>query len=289
MRTPRLRSLAALPLLVALAPIDEAKACSCAFGLDLLAPEDGDTDVPLDTRVWIGQSEDAPFDGELVLFATDDPDAVLTSPATLVTEQGKLSLLTPLEPLRPLTTYEVWDCEAEDCRAVVSRFTTGTQSTGEAPPVPELLDQDHDRSGSLGLICPRSKDIELHTRHDGLLVIERDSLADLDATRVDDLDSALVITADEVFELDEGGCIGGWPGGRRVDVRLGALDLAGNFSGFGDTEVLDIGCGCRSDAASRTPPAALWLACLLFPALRRRPPRSRESAPRSTPRSSTDP
>jgi MYXO-CTERM domain-containing protein len=167
-------------------------------------------------------------------------------------------VLTPLAPLREDTNYEVWGCDGEECRHRVLRFTTGSGLTNGVPAVPELVDQDHDRSGGGG-ICPREKTIELRTTHEGLLVLQHESRADLGLTDVDGLTSAIVITVDEVLELDQGGCDGSWPGGRRAEVRLGALDLAGNFSGFSDPHVLDIGCGCRSDRPASPGLVALGL------------------------------
>ena len=248
--------------LAGLARPQPATACSCGSGLDVVAPEEGATDVPLDARVWLGVSADhAWFGAELVLLAADEPDAVGTRQATIATGLGDLLVVTPLEPLRASTDYEVWGCEDGDCRHRVLGFTTGTGSIDGVPTIPELLDQDHDRSG--GVICPREKNVELRVAHEGLVVVEHDSRADLDLVDVDGLTSALVVTPDEVFELDEGGCQGGWPGGRRVEVRLGALDLAGNFSGFGETEILDIGCGCRSDRPSPAGLLALSLVVLV--------------------------
>ena len=77
------------------------------------------------------------------------------------------------------------------------------------------------------------------------------------------------IRQDGGVRVGSGPCTGGWPrsGDGAADsapVRFGAIDLAGNFSGWSDPVNVQLpdGCGCRLGGAAPGA-SALWMAPLL--------------------------
>ena len=110
---------------------------------------------------------------------------------------------------------------------------------------------------------------ELDIEHEFLLVLDRDHTSELDV-------SALEGTVTDAFTRTDFPYLGyapcdqtNWPeadGGAATTIRMGAFDMAGNFSGFSEEEIIDLGCGCDTRREARLG----WLALLLIPIARRR-------------------
>jgi MYXO-CTERM domain-containing protein len=258
--------LAAGALLGVMALPRAVAACSCGFSNTLLAPSRGATDVPLNARLWVGGGHDGGL--EFVLFGPE-PEPLAARRGVIETTQGPLLVFTPDEIFEPHTHYELWQCAVMQCRERLLEFTTGDEVDESPPPVPELVGQSSERDDGAGIICPRSRWVELDVLHEGLLVIDHAERFDVDLSRDGALGEAYLITLDPNHELGDKGCSSGWPGGREAEVRFGAFDIAGNFSGLGPPEVLELGCGCRTDG-SPPPIGVLAFSLLLALQVKRR-------------------
>ena len=111
-----------------------AHACSCASPRIVSSvPEDGQTEVPTNTVLWIN----GPWDGTFTLTAEDGPQAKLDVREVGVHTSacgGKLWELIPTRPLAPNTAYTLQVTLEEDPVGVDEiRFTTGPSPLEEGP------------------------------------------------------------------------------------------------------------------------------------------------------------
>ncbi len=251
-------------LLVALAPA-AARACSCAFGIDLRWPEDGEIDVPINARVWVSDAFEELDDVQLRVAG--ETDAVAMTKATIATSFGDVAVLTPTSPLAPGTAYEVVACNTLDCDHTITRFTTGADADEVAPAVPEETDRDGGAGGGAFDSCGKRRWVDVELDAEGLVVMEVGAESFDPAALVGPV---TFIGLEHDIKVGRGGCLNGWPGdaGRDSTVRYGAFDVAGNFSGWTEVDSLRIGRGCQCSADAAGGPA--WLGALVVGLVLRR-------------------
>lgn len=269
-----LRLIAAVALALLVTPA-VARACSCGFGFEVLWPELGATEVPLNTRIWIAQLEEfeIPPLGEPLLHVFGETTALEFTTSTIDTGNGPLTVLTPLAPLAPMTRYELLDCAYVDCvdgtgGSLVTRFITGTTTDTAPPPRPVETGRDGDADRGGRTSCGKSAWARVEFTAEGLVVMQLDE-GTLDPEAL--LGEVSIATLEDNATVGRGACFTGWPDweSNSATVRYGAFDLAGNFSGWTEPDTLTIGrgCGCRSDAPGAPSLLLLTVAAL---ALRRR-------------------
>lgn len=224
-------------------------------------PLNGATDVPLNARVFYFPQGSA---GTPVL-KDDTGAAVSTTSSTITIQAGSVTVLTPSQPLTANKSYTV-----SVTSGTLSTFTTGTTTATQAPAVPHVTGEDP-ITGSYAGGPPWG---------DNLFAINRvtiDGTAPMVLVDVDNKTtfapaslsgSAAHLTDSKTIEFDRDGICTVKVESDSAQVRLGALDVAGNFSGWSDPQTVNIpsnGCGC---SASNTPRAP-WIAILAVLALLR--------------------
>lgn len=256
-----------LPLALAggmvLLPVAEAEAKSCAGPPAVLAPAWGTRDVPTNTRFWIALQaaweSDASLDGlETVLIGSDGMEVELVE-TRLGLYERELSVLTPAQELLPSSSYQLWVCDGPVCSTQVTEITTGTGPDTEPPPPPAERERDH------GV-----KVVSLWVDFEGILLVDLGG-GQLDPATLTGSVHDVTAAHDEPVSLGRGGCVDSWPGSIRDDrpLRYGALDLAGNFSGWTEPETLAVdGCACSTE--HRGGSGGLVLLALLVGGARRR-------------------
>ncbi|MFN7133463.1 MAG: hypothetical protein ACK4N5_15390, partial [Myxococcales bacterium] len=135
MSPPRLLPLAALATLVAALPVP-ADACDCVGDfVEFLAPPDGGSDVPTNTRLWIGAGTLGLGNRPEDEVALHDPQGrVVTGRWTVLSAPlARLHVFTPTALLEPRSRYTV-----EVASAVKATFHTGDGPDDVAPAVPVL-------------------------------------------------------------------------------------------------------------------------------------------------------
>ncbi|MFN7134862.1 MAG: Ig-like domain-containing protein [Myxococcales bacterium] len=248
-----------------------ARACSCAFGVDFLAPRNGASDVPLNTRLWFGEFREDRPPREHVL--RDAAGNVLNgSWSVLSASLTRLHVFTPLQELAPRTRYEVVLRDG-----IVASFVTGERRDDVAPAVPRIREvTEHVDSAFERSSCDPAQLLRVSFEADDdaqLAVLDRGRTARLDPAvptgEVTELDVPSAAGAPREFSVGRGPCRVNWPEaarGRSTTIRVGAFDLAGNFSGFGPEEEIGFSvCGCSS-----APGALTWAGLLALAVLRRR-------------------
>jgi MYXO-CTERM domain-containing protein len=232
-----------------------ARACSCVWGSDLLAPADGEVGVPTNARIWLG----ARRLGWWALDSTAPPTVSLendqgTVPAArsvLASAGDSLTIITPAQELQPSTAYRI----LADSRLLGS-FTTGAGPKLDAPAVPVEVERLTYASGPFSgtSSCGSTNSVYLRIRSDGLIaVLDKDGASTLDPAALSG-SAADVSTPKELIGLSSGLCRRNWPGagwGDSASVRLGTFDIAGNFSGWSEPIEVSIplvGCGCSAGA-----------------------------------------
>ncbi len=265
-----MRLAATLPLALAttLAATPVAQACSCDDSYTLLWPELDATGVPVNARVWASEYGLDPYFLRVVGAPLEMSLSYSTS--RIDTVEGPLEVLTPDELLAPNTSYELLVC-SEDIEVVcnvIGRFTTGADEDRDPPPLPIETDRDGD-ADAIGRYCGKSKSVTLEVAAEGLLVVQIDE-GSLDPLSLSG--ATTFVTREGSVQVGEGGCLRGWPGSSKTaSLRYGAFDLAGNFSGWTDSDTLQIGnCQCRSDAPVAPAFFTLSVASLAFCRRRRR-------------------
>lgn len=216
--------------LVVLAPAP-AEALSCLEPSSTLrAPEDGAVDVPLNALVWIGHHYVYRFEPAILL--DQEGAEVPSEPHVLESNGADYWIIVPDEPLDASTTYQV---VLDD--DVLSTFTTGEHWLEGPPPAPEVGEElSRTNSGSsLSMGCAVVS-VRLEVFHEGLLAV-----ADIggEAKLSPALASGSVSEVLEDFEsyIGRGCCYTTYSeaqGGGTTEVRYGAFDIAGNFSGWGE-------------------------------------------------------
>lgn len=257
---------AALPLLMLVSVSHfsrPASACSCMIqftGPFDVAPGDATTDVPLNARVWVGggmtmMSPDGqplvdralPTRLELMGPATGEV-AVNTSVVSGTLRNASLTVLTPVEPLAPEATYGVFVGDE-----LVSTFTTTTSTDAQPPPVPtvELVSSRTSIEYFPGLncsSCPPSAFATVELSGERLFYVA--DFVDDQAFEPNEANGEVrVLTSDPVLEFGKGACGGNWDAGpfSSQSFRVGAFDIAGNFSGWSEPRLIVLpgpGCSC---------------------------------------------
>ncbi len=258
-----------------------------------LLPADGETDVPPDTWIWIrldgyGHPDDSRGTATVALFDAADAEIEVAEQGAIRVPTGRFVAFAPSAPLGPDAEYRVeldvddeWDEWGDDdddsaggADTVSYTFTTGAQDSGGAgPDVPaverlRLEAGPNELSGGFGCpwysAGPDTAAFEL-TSDGRVNVIARVDDAD-DAGPADPL--GLLAAAGEDGELTVRDHLRPTT---TVYFRVGAYDLAGNFSGWSEpiaAKMPAAGCSSEADLAE----ASLALALLLAGAglLRRR-------------------
>lgn len=228
----------------------------------LVAPRDGAREVPTDTQIWIGLDmlEQAEVDGSELILVGPDGEVALGPETALEIPLSRVIVRRPAAPLAPDREYGVWLCRAERCDAFVTGFRTGPGPHAGGPARPRLIGGDSDTGRG---------DASMQIDFAGILVVDR---ADGDFDGPGLAGAAVTFSADPTapVELAAGEC-GNWSGDRtRAELRFGAYDPSGAFSGWSEPATVEMS-GCAL-APSPGLPAVL----LLFAGRRRRP---REAAP----------
>ena len=220
--------------------------------------------VPTNTRFWIARTSfiwtGSGPPPELVLVGSDGTEPEVVESRIDLADTQELVVLTPREPLLPETVYQLWECHGATCSTLLTEITTGAGPDEEPPSQPV----ERSREGGLHFV-------NLTVDFDGILVASLGEPAvDLEHLA----GTAQLVSDDPALEYtlgrSEGACVDNWPGSIETpqELRYGAFDLAGNFSGWAEAEPLALdGCGCTT---GRPAPAGL-LALLLAAFVRRRP------------------
>ncbi len=247
-----------------------ALACTCAVP-DLRLPAQGAVGVPLNTAVWVGKTvlAESPT---LTVVGMEEP-----VPMTCA-DLGPVRRCRPNAELQPLTRYRIDE--------IVSEFTTGTSRDETAPGAPgETARRYHsstgvrmsqstcDPIGPAGAVELTIDSVELGT----MLVVDTSREAG---------PGAPTAPVTEILERHPGrGTMDAWIGtwacrsnlaaepGDRFPLRIGAFDVAGNFSGWvqlKDAAIPYAPPGCSSFTADGTLGALLLLTALATTARRRR-------------------
>ncbi len=278
-----MRLLATLALAaLALAVPRAAEACSCSLPIAdaSLLPADGAVDVPLDVHFYLGEHLGAC--GEevcdeprrtLALFGPDGRVPLVRSQLGLLRPEGAaLEVFRPEAHLAPRTTYRL---ESPDGPS----FTTGDglAPAVERPPrivrrIPFLVSSDE--GGTCGPEAGVELELELAP---GTAVVVADRghsrrWVDGPGGFFDDVTTEAKVTLG--YHL----CLESWPQAREgacTELRLGAYDLAGHFSGWTDRTEVCVTAGVGDPVLRGTPDGA--------------PPRSRPSGGGHTPPGSASP
>lgn len=246
--------------------VGTARACSCGSFVDVRTPQPGASEVPTNTSIWLGISEEFDFhvdalEQEFVLFSPEGESLELSSTRIMV-DDGDVLVITSTAQLEANARYELWLCDGMRCRDEVTDFVTGDGPDFQPPELPTELDREHDGRGPGP--CGRAKWVDFTVEHEGILLVDVAGAANIDAEAR--TGRATLATSSPHFTLGRGLCLGGWPGGRSADIRLAAFDLAGNFSGWSEpTSVSLSGCGCHTSGRDGS-----WLALVCVLALSRR-------------------
>jgi hypothetical protein len=247
------RRCAALALAsVALTLPSRAHALSCELDTPRF-PQEGATAVPTNA-VLLGYGYNSSErlrgpDGEEVPVERRSVRAPFYATPTL----SGLPVLVPLEELEPDSVYRIevdenarWGIAEPSLRQIV--FATGPGPSVAPPPLPVLIGAEpHVGRGFDG----PGRSIRLEFAHQGLLITDLGSFGPV--TSVDDLfldptasaDDPVSsrrlewVTTDQGLSVGYGDCLS-WPSmaGERENARFGVLDLAGNFSGWVDVELV---------------------------------------------------
>jgi hypothetical protein len=247
---------AAMALGLALAMPRRALACSCAERI-VTAPADGDVDVPPNTKLWHAE----PFRGRELRFTLTGPEGEVPLQTLELRSSGYGigHLSTPERDLTSGASYRFAVCPGTEACTDLSRFTVGVRRA-EKPPIP--LEQgkrsDYYRPAEPRSSCGPAPErfVTLNFDWEGLLL-----LIDVAGANKFPADPravlAYAVTAEEIksgggVRVGSGACRSNWPylEGDLADaapVRFGAVNLAGEFSGWTDPVTIELpdGCGCR--------------------------------------------
>lgn len=250
-----------------------AAACDCippGF-TTFLAPTDGARDVPTNTLVWVGGAVfgfEVPLEQAQVVLTTSQGSVVQGTTSVLRGGMHALVVFRPGITLEAGSTYVV---SANGER--LGSFTVGSAPDETKPSVPTVESQEEhvDGPGSGVSSCGESNWARLTLTHDGLFALAlRDGDSVFDETKPSGNATDFAFD-NKTITIGNLGCSSNWSeaaAGASTNVRLGAFDIAGNFSGFSDKRLVDLpyfGCGCASAG-----PLAMGLFGLLALGLRRR-------------------
>jgi hypothetical protein len=201
---------------------------SCACNPSpVLLPTDGETQVPRNTRVWVSDPEAVFTDSNLL------PVSMTTTVISLNGTPSSLRVFTPDIALPVGMTYYITGVRYR------TSFTVGAAALGTPPPIPHpklaggtSVAQDLCQS-------PAYYGSFLTTLTGTLLAVDVNGTSTLDFASMSgslaDLISPAVLSP-QTLNVGHGNCVNNWPAataGSTLSVRFGALDEAGNFSGWG--------------------------------------------------------
>lgn len=269
--TRSLLSLSFLALGTALLP-GRAEACSCmppGF-TSFMAPEDGATAVPTNTRIWVGgqQTGGGDFSGQTALPIELRDAQGNVVPGDEQELQGAFELVAVFVPDAELTPGENYQVLIGG--EVLSTFSVGDGRDDMPPQIPVITSQDNIHESGNFSSCGEAHYANLGVSHGGVLALmDREEESTLDETHPAGILTELVIR--DSVTLGNAPCQSSWDEAKRgskTQVRFSAFDLAGNFSGWSQNETIRIGAenGCSTVAGS--PALALLLVGAL--AVRRR-------------------
>jgi hypothetical protein len=262
-----------LAFVVALALPGLAIACECAvpfLGGDEMAPADGARDVPTNTRVWFVWQVDG------TVFVVGGGERVMGEVTKLTWRGGEVQVFTPGRELQPRTAYQLGFEDGAQDGVFPMTFVTADGPDREPPTIRALptggtLDED---AGSAA--CGPTRLASFGLEGDGLVVVL--DVAGEAALGDDPVGSVSgVFTGDSAY-VGSSVCSRNWPDARAggsTQVRFGAFDLAGNFSGWTAAQEARIPEGGCSASGS----AAAWVGVLALVPLRRKGARRGLTAP----------
>ncbi len=292
-----LSAVAAAALLSLPAP---ASACSMRFDVPPVQdpsalPDDGAVDVPTNARIWLvfeGRSSggyEVRLRGGDVIQEVDAerPGAVLDRGDRVLAERHELWSYPAPAGLLPETTYTAavwstgevvdggaWDADAPAVLVDEVTFTTGDADDVDAPAVPESAGHRLSTAAEVYAMCASMSDdvaeFKLDASSDFALLAEETFLGEPLTSDDDDVGTPRLGDArpgDEVAHR------GRFTAGRRHAVRLGAMDLAGNFSGWSEPVEVTMplaGCSAADGDLPGSRVALLLLALGALPGLARR-------------------
>jgi len=263
-----------------------AQACSCVSnGTDFLAPADGSTDVPTNTRIWVGGFQ---FGGDSLtteelnlsppfILARDDGAQVELIASIIKGNNELIAVFTPAAELVAGGVYslgeEIYSLDNPvPTLVVLATFTVGAEADLEAPELPSELARSSSASPRVaGQVssCGPTDVVDLSIEATGqVLLAQVGEGRDFDTEALDGEVSELSL--DGELDLGVGGCRWSWPEakpGATADAQWGALDLAGNFSGWTEpTEIVipAAGCSCSTQGAGVPAGSGAILALLLL-------------------------
>ncbi len=239
---------AALAILLAPTAASAKQAAPGPSVLTLLRPYHLEEDVPLNTRIWLDDEtarEPSTYANprEPRLFAPDEVVVPLGDALELVAAGGRLRVYTP-PTLSPNTTYELRNCDDDDCSHHLATFTTATTLDSTAPAAPEIHDA-HTANYALVVDAEFADDILVIGRPDA----SAEPLASRDLVAATTDQNPLTLAEDDLPSYQ---------------LRFATYDLAGNFSGWTDPHEVDRNLGCSTTTTAPAP----WY--LLLPVLLRR-------------------
>lgn len=248
-------------LLIALASIlvaSPARALTCLPCISHhVAPTAADSQVPSNTKIWTD---------------TDCTGGVLTKqggmPVSISLFQiGDVQVLQPDTELEIGATYELTDCNG-DPDGVLTSFTVGTGPDTKPPLAPIFEAGETEQSSDLEPLfvdaCGKTEIVQLDVITDGSMLV-------LDIARHSTFDANTMSGApvdfffpNESALVGRGGCTQNWnfdEKGDAVGTRLGAFDLAGNFSGMSETQTIDLGCSYVAPVVANSTRYAWMMVC----------------------------
>lgn len=250
---------AASAVLVALTP--DAAACDCA-PIEGMEPSATSKKVPTNTKVWLsrfgcGTPELRKMDGTLV-------------PGSLTKIEGT-RVFHPDAPLEMGTTYQVFDCTEEP----VTTFLVNEGEDNEPPPRPAVSPLEAESGSGDFSSCGSYEYVPLLAEQtDLILTLDIAGRASLDPAAVSGEVEDVFFPSNQLL-VGNAVCAGNWDfdtEGEATDVRLGAFDYAGNFSGWSEPETIAGGdCSCEAAGADSAPGYGIFVfGALGIAALRRR-------------------
>lgn len=248
-----------LAAIAALAPAS-ARPCSCRFPTSgVAAPADGASDVPRNAKIWLGGMSERSGASLPVLV-----DAAGQQVPVVATTIADVLILSPVATLEPGQRHAV----TSDGQPLLA-FTTGEDVDDAPPEVPQVLETTAtsgfpDPFGT----CGTAHFAEMTFRADGhMTVLVREDVDALDPAGLSG--DVMLATATSPVRFGRGGCASGWPGAGPLSstrLRLGSFDVAGNFSGLGDAELIVLpppGCSCDAAGGARSTSPAGGIAAVV--------------------------
>lgn len=236
-----------------------AVTCICLPSVQVIAPADGAVDVPVNARLWMGDSDSGPWLTDAT--GQEVPGTV----SSLRSMAGIVRVFTPDAPLTPGATYIGSGSPGETI------FTVGTDTDTTPPLVPSVTSREQFFGDTS---CGGSGDDRVLT----LGIADRAVVTLVDINRSSNLNPSvpegpISVVADdgEMVHIGKSPCTRSWEGVGDIGVRLGSFDVAGNFSGWSEEspETVETG-GCTCTASTMSYSDAWLLLCALGLGLLRR-------------------